>query len=240
MKTTFPDNFRSYLHFGEERWFQCLLTGRQLQVTPQNPYLWGFLWAKHGTNRFKICKSFGCEIVTNFCAWLQLLLANSNAFNRILTLLVSHTADVAQDLSQWVSRAWPKNCCRGLDHESSWVMTWPLLLFNCVVFTWLYPAGLVHFEVSQNVIFELSQCLPWLMAPANHSTTMLMNLCELIIQTWTAYRYQMRRLSWLNMFEPILDQIIPMSGRKKENAKSQFDQWKSGMDKILEEKIRHV
>ena len=41
------------------------------------------------------------------------------------------------------------------------------------------------------------------------------------------------------MFEPILDQIIPMSGRKKENAKSQLDQWKSGINTI-EEKIRKV
>ena len=40
------------------------------------------------------------------------------------------------------------------------------------------------------------------------------------------------------MFEPILDQIIPKSGRKKENAKSQPDQWKSGTNKIEEEKIR--
>ena len=42
------------------------------------------------------------------------------------------------------------------------------------------------------------------------------------------------------MFEPILDQIIPKSGRKKENAKSRFDQWKSGMDKIEGERIRQV
>lgn len=50
----------------------------------------------------------------------------------------------------------------------------------------------------------------------------------------------MRTLSWLNIFEPILDRIIPKSGRKKENAKSQPDQWKSGMNKIEEEKIRKV
>ena len=48
----------------------------------------------------------------------------------------------------------------------------------------------------------------------------------------------MRTLSWLNIFEPILDRIIPKSVRKKENAKSQPDQWKSGMNKIEEEKIR--
>ena len=29
----------------------------------------------------------------------------------------NQAADVSQDFSQWVSQAWPKNCCRGLDHE---------------------------------------------------------------------------------------------------------------------------
>ena len=33
----------------------------------------------------------------------------------------------------------------------SWVTTWPSLLFDYVVFTWLYPAGFFNFEVSQSL-----------------------------------------------------------------------------------------
>ena len=68
----------------------------------------------------------------------------------------------------------------------SWVMTWPSLLFDYLVFTWLYPAGFFYFwsfTKPLKVIYELSQCFLWLMAPANHRTTKLMNLCKLNMHT---------------------------------------------------------
>ena len=43
------------------------------------------------------------------------------------------------DIQKLLSRFW------------SWVMTWPSLLFDYLVFTWLYPAGFFNFEVSQSL-----------------------------------------------------------------------------------------
>ena len=70
----------------------------------------------------------------------------------------NQTADVSQDFSQWVSRVWLSMTQKLLSRFWSWVMTWPLLLFDYVVFTCVNPAGLFHFEVSRSFQKSFISC----------------------------------------------------------------------------------
>ena len=158
----------------------------------------------------------------------------------------NQTADVSQDFSQWVSWVWLSMTQKLLSRFWSWVMTWLwhdlcfCLIMWCSLALILLDFLILKFHEAFKSHLPAVTMLSLIDGSSQscHSTTKLMNLCKLNIQTWTAHRSQMRTLSWLNIFEPILDRIIPKSVRKKENAKSQPDQWKSGMNKIEEEKIR--
>ena len=152
----------------------------------------------------------------------------------------NQTADVSQDFSQWVSWVWLSMTQKLLSRFWSWVMTWLwhdlcfCLIMWCSLALILLDFLILKFHEAFKSHLPAVTMLSLIDGSSQscHSTTKLMNLCKLNIQTWTAHRSQMRTLSWLNIFEPILDRIIPKSVRKKENAKSQPDQWKSGWTRL--------
>ena len=139
----------------------------------------------------------------------------------------NQTADVSQDFSQWVSRVWLGMTQKLLSRFWSWVMTWLwhelcfCLIMWCSLALILLDFFILKFHEAFKSHLPAVTMLSLIDGSSQscHSTTKLMNLCKLNIQTWTAHRSQMRTLSWLNIFEPILDRIIPKSVRKKEKRK---------------------
>ena len=123
----------------------------------------------------------------------------------------NQTADVSQDFSQWVSWVWLSMTQKLLSRFWSWVMTWLwhdlcfCLIMWCSLALILLDFLILKFHEAFKSHLPAVTMLSLIDGSSQscHSTTKLMNLCKLNIQTWTAHRSQMRTLSWLNIFEPI-------------------------------------
>ena len=127
----------------------------QWQVTTQqNPYLCRFFLSEAWHKSFQDLKKFqlrNCNkllcLTPGLACQFQCLQQNSyfdclTHCRRLTGLLSMSLTSMTQKMPL---RFW------------SWVMTWPLLLFD-YVFTWLNPAGLFHFEASRSFQKSFTSC----------------------------------------------------------------------------------